>query len=128
MSNSLVEKQTKDLVSHMNDYQKASQLKQKGEAAIFDKHRLSDGQFADGLKDDLMKYRKAFSEEWGMGGWRNTQFVKKQIEEAQRPTENQIEDMYQENQSESVQAAREDFLNDLHNSQKPKDNPRPKMR
>src|SRR5215217_1035848 len=99
MSNALIEQQTKKLVAHMNDYQNAAQLQQKGEAAIFNKHRLPGGGFADGLNKDLAKYRKGFAEEWGVEGWRNEQFVKQQIAEAQRPTDEQTEDMDNEAQA-----------------------------
>jgi len=91
MNNQQVEKQAKKLFAHMKDYQQATQLKTKGEAAIFNKHRQADGKFSDGLNEELNAYRKTFAEEWGIDGWRNTQFVKQQIEEIQLPTQQQNE-------------------------------------
>lgn len=133
MNNNKVEKQTKELVAHMNDYLAASQLQKKGEAAIFDKHRLPEGQFAPGLNEELAKYRKNFADEWGTEGWRNTRFVEKQIEMAQRPTEEEIDDMYQheseqqsEQQEQNVKSQK--FLNNLKNSHKPTQRQGPKPR
>jgi hypothetical protein len=109
MNKSLMEQHTKKLVNHMNDYQQAAQLQQKGEAALFNRHRLPGGGFTSGLKEDLAKYRKDFADEWGAEGWRNEQFVKQQIED----TQNQAQAKTQE----SV-AQREEFLNNLHKTRK----------
>jgi|GEM_PF-3322903 len=129
MDNSFIEKQTKQLVAHMNDYHKATQLKKRGEAAIFEKHKQADGQFGEGLKDDLTQYRKNFAQEWGMNGWRNTQFVKQQAEEAQRPTETEVEKMHQDHemQEQQTSAKREEFLKTIHdNKPKPQQGPKPR--
>lgn len=129
MDNSFIEKQTKELVAHMNDYQKATQLKKRGEAAIFNKHKQADGQFGEGLKDDLTQYRKNFAQEWGINGWRNTQFVKQQAEAAQRPTDTQIDEMYQDQlaQEQETTAKREEFLKSIQNNQpKPQQGPKPR--
>lgn len=129
MDNSLIEKQTKELVAHMNDFQSATQLQKKGEAAIFDKYRQADGKFGEGLKDELSQCRKNFAQEWGADGWRNTQFVKQQIEEAQRPTETQITQMHQQHSTQEQQAAakREEFLKNLQeNKPKPQQGLKPR--
>jgi hypothetical protein len=88
-----IEKQTRALVTHMNDFQKASYLSKKGQSVIFNKHKQPDGEFSSGLRDELREARIAFAKEWGVNGWRNLQFVKEFIVEAQRPTEGEINDM-----------------------------------
>lgn len=130
MNNSIIEKQTKELAAHINDYQRAYQLKKKGEAAIFDKHKLPDGQFGAGLRDDLIAYRKNFAQEWGYKGWRNEQFVKKQMEEAMRPTEEQVNDMHEQevNQNDPVSDAGNEFLKNIrNNSQRPGNRQGPRL-
>ena len=135
MNDEKVEKQTKKLVDHMNEYMKASELQKKGTAAIFDKHRLPEGGFGSGLNNDLAEYRKKFAEEWGNDGWRNKQFVEKQMDEAQRPSEKEVEQMHQQHlkdEKQSVEeeppAEREVFLKELRNSQRPPSHQQPKPR
>lgn len=128
MNSNELKDQTKKLVAHMEDYRKSLQLHKKGEAAIFDKNRIDDKTFGPELGYELTEYRKKFQEEWGSEGWRNTQFVKQQIEDAQRPTEEQIEDMHRQHlinrdqqqfgeAKDSVQR-RQEVLDGLNNQQK----------
>jgi len=125
MSNSTINKQTKDLYRHMNDFVNATLLKKKGEAAIFDSHRQSNGEYSPGLKDDLASYRKNFANEWGQNGWRNKQFVKNQFDASRQPTEEEMSGM----QESERQTQRENFLNDLRdNTQQQKNRQGPKMR
>lgn len=94
MKNELIEKQKRALLAHMKDYQNASQLSKKSQAIIFDKHKLPNGEFGSGLRDELREARISFAKEWGINGSRNEHFVKKLVEEAQRPSESQVEDMH----------------------------------
>ncbi|MBN8669398.1 MAG: hypothetical protein J0L80_01845 [Chitinophagales bacterium] len=91
--NSTIKKQTKELAAHINDYVNAYNLKKKDEAVIFNKHKLDDGTFSPDLRDELVKRRKDFAEEWGAYGWRNKEFVTHQFEQSRRPTEEEIEQM-----------------------------------
>lgn len=96
MNEGLIEKQKKALLAHMKDYQIASQLSKNTQTVIFNKHKLPEGGYGPGLHDELRQVRIAFAKEWGMNGWRNEHFVKCVIAEAQRPTEEQVDDMHRQ--------------------------------
>ncbi len=129
MDNSTVKKQTKDLFNHMNDFTKANELHKKGEAAIFNKHRIGAKEYGPGLREELDTYRKKHSDEWGAEGWRNEQFVKQNFEESRKPTDQEIDDIHkQHNADEQLREKRDNFLNEVQQTklQKPNQGPKPR--
>ena len=120
MKDELVDQQSKKLYAHVKEALQADQVSKKAESAIFDKHRLAEGGYGPGLRDELNECRQSHANQWGPEGWRHEEFVKKQILDIQTPTEDQMEQMAntakatdQDDANENQQQNREEFLTQL---------------